>query len=173
MQAYQLSDYDAGVLCDDKAQASYFEAVLEHTDTYKAVANWLLGPVKSYLNDTNSSFDAFTLNPGTLAALVDLVESGKLNFGNASAKLLPALLTNPDKLPLQLATELNLLQESDSGSIEQWVDEVITKMPDKVKDYRSGKKGLIGLFAGEVKKLSKGKADMQQVNAILQHKLNN
>jgi len=45
-------------------------------------------------------------------------------------------------------------------------------MPDKVKEYKSGKKGLIGLFAGEVKKLSKGKADMQLVNKILADKLN-
>jgi aspartyl-tRNA(Asn)/glutamyl-tRNA(Gln) amidotransferase subunit B len=52
------------------------------------------------------------------------------------------------------------------------VDEAIAKMPDKVKEYKSGKKGLIGLFAGEVKKLSKGKADMQIVNKLLSEKLN-
>jgi len=73
---------------------------------------------------------------------------------------------------LQIATELNLLAEHDGASLEQWVDEVIAKMPDKIKEYRSGKKGLIGLFAGEVKKLSKGKADMQKVNSILEKKLN-
>jgi aspartyl-tRNA(Asn)/glutamyl-tRNA(Gln) amidotransferase subunit B len=73
---------------------------------------------------------------------------------------------------LQIATELNVIQESDGNSIEQWVDEVIDAMPDKVKQYRSGKKGLMGLFAGEVKKRSKGKADMQMVNTILEKKLN-
>lgn len=83
-----------------------------------------------------------------------------------------ALLVDPAKTPLQVATELNLLQESDSGSVAQWVDEVIAKMPEKVKEYQSGKKGLIGLFAGEVKKLSKGKADMQVVNKLLGEKLN-
>jgi len=46
----------------------------------------------------------------------------------------------------------------------------IAKMPEKVKEYKSGKKGLIGLFAGEVKKLSKGKADMQIVNKLLTEK---
>jgi aspartyl-tRNA(Asn)/glutamyl-tRNA(Gln) amidotransferase subunit B len=56
--------------------------------------------------------------------------------------------------------------------VAAWVDDVIAKMPDKVKEYKSGKKGLIGLFAGEVKKLSKGKADMQVVNKILAEKLN-
>ncbi|HAO03782.1 MAG TPA: hypothetical protein DCQ15_03620 [Chitinophagaceae bacterium] len=52
------------------------------------------------------------------------------------------------------------------------MNEVINKMPEKVKEYQTGKKGLIGLFAGEVKKLSKGKADMNAVNKILLEKLN-
>ena len=81
------------------------------------------------------------------------------------------MITDPKKEPEQIAVALNLLQESDSGSVATWVDEVIAKMPDKVKEYQSGKKGLIGLFAGEVKKLSKGKADMQIVNKLLSEKL--
>jgi len=168
----KLSDYDASVLCDDKAQAAYFEAVIKHTDNYKAVANWMLGPVKSHLNDNNISYNAFSLPAEKLAALIGLVETGELNFGSASSKVLPALLLQPEKQPLQIATELNVLQESDCSSIEQWVDEAIAAMPDKVKQYQSGKKGLIGLFAGEVKKRSKGKADMQIVNELLEKKLN-
>ncbi len=167
-----LSDYDATVLCDDKDQSTYFEAVIKHTHNYKAVANWLLGPVKSHLNDSNSTYKTFSLPAEKLAALVDLVDTGKLNFGIASSKVFAALLKQPEKQPLQLATELNLIQESDSEAIEQWVDEIIAAMADKVKQYQSGKKGLIGLFAGEVKKLSKGKADMHIVNSILEKKLN-
>ena len=169
----QLSDYDAAVLCDDKDQSDYFEQLIKHTNNYKAAANWILGPVKSHMNDSNTAYKAFTLPPEKLAGLISLVDTGKLNFGIASSKIFPALLNQPEKEPLQIATELNLIQESDSGSIETWVDEVIARMPDKVSQYRSGKKGLIGLFAGEVKKLSKGKADMQIVNTLLDQKLNN
>lgn len=169
----QLSDYDAAVLCDDKDQSDYFEQLIKHTNNYKAAANWILGPVKSHMNDSNTAYKAFTLPPEKLAGLINLVEDGKLNFGIASSKIFPVLLNQPEKEPLLIATELNLIQESDSGSIETWVNEVIARMPDKVSQYRSGKKGLIGLFAGEVKKLSKGKADMQIVNRLLDQKLNN
>jgi aspartyl-tRNA(Asn)/glutamyl-tRNA(Gln) amidotransferase subunit B len=172
MNELKLSDYDASVLCDDKDQSAYFEAVIKHTGNYKAVANWLLGPVKSHLNDNNITYNGFSLPAEKLAALITLVETGVLNFGIASSKVFPALLASPGNEPMQIATELNLVQETDTGSIEQWVDEAIAKMPDKVKQYRSGKKGLIGLFAGEVKKLSKGKADMQLVNKLLEQKLN-
>ena len=101
-----------------------------------------------------------------------LIDDGKVNFSNASTKIFTALLVDKEKTPLQLATALNLIQESDTDSIEGWVNEAIAKMPDKVIEFKSGKKGLIGLFAGEVKKISKGKADMQLVNKLLNEKLN-
>ncbi len=168
----QLPEYDAAVICEDKELAGYFEEVIRHCKNYKAVANWLLGPVKSHLNDSNSGYNSFSLPPAKLAALVKMVDDGKLSFGMASSRLLPALIAQPEKEPAALAAELNLVMESDSSSIESWVDEAITKMPDKVAEYKKGKKGLIGLFAGEVKKLSKGKADMQIVNELLNKKLN-
>ena len=60
---------------------------------------------------------------------------------------------------------------SDSNELENWVNEVIANMPDKVAEYKKGKKGLIGLFVGEVKKISKGKADPKKVTELLQTKL--
>ncbi|MBL0181207.1 MAG: Asp-tRNA(Asn)/Glu-tRNA(Gln) amidotransferase subunit GatB [Chitinophagaceae bacterium] len=169
----QLPEYDASVICEDKELADYFEELTSHCKNYKAAANWLLGPVKGHLNDSNSGFNSFSLPPAKLAALVQMVDDGKLSFGMASSKLFPALIAQPEKEPAALAAELNLVLETDSSSIEQWVDEAIAKMPDKAAEYKKGKKGLIGLFAGEVKKLSKGKADMQIVNELLNKKLNN
>jgi aspartyl-tRNA(Asn)/glutamyl-tRNA(Gln) amidotransferase subunit B len=46
-----LSAYDAAVICDDKDQVDFFEAMIKYTGNHKAAANWLLGPIKSYLND--------------------------------------------------------------------------------------------------------------------------
>jgi aspartyl-tRNA(Asn)/glutamyl-tRNA(Gln) amidotransferase subunit B len=172
MRLYLLSDYDAKVICDDKQTSDFFEAIIRHTDNYKAAANWLLGPVKSYLNENNTGIDKFPLSAKTIAELIQLIEQGKVNFSIASTKLFFALLNNPEVNPLQVATELNLLKESSGDAILSWVDEVIDTMPDKVNEYKKGKKALIGLFAGEVKKLSKGKADMQVVNKLLQEKLN-
>ena len=171
-EVFQLPAYDAQVICSDKSLVNYFEALIQHTTNYKAAVNWLMGPIKSYLNDHAIELEAFPLSPEKIAALIQLVDDGKVNFSIASTKILSALIQAPQKNPLQAATELNLLQDSNSDSVANWVDEVINKMPDKVKEYRSGKKGLIGLFAGEVKKLSKGKADMNMVNKLLAEKLN-
>ncbi|MEI9933665.1 MAG: hypothetical protein WDM71_02175 [Ferruginibacter sp.] len=103
-----------------------------------------MGPIKSYLNTTNIEINTFSLSPKKIAALIQLVDDGKVNFSIASSKIFNALLNSPEKDPLQIATELNLLQESNADSLTTWVDEVIAKMPEKVKEYKSGKKGLIG-----------------------------
>jgi aspartyl-tRNA(Asn)/glutamyl-tRNA(Gln) amidotransferase subunit B len=103
--------------------------------------------------------------------LLNLVDSGKVNFSVASSKLMSALIENKDASALQLAEQLNLIQVSDSAELATWVDQALASMPDKVAEYRKGKKGLIGLFVGEVKKLSKGKADPKMVTALLEKAL--
>lgn len=172
VEVLHLPAYDASVICNDKETVNYFEGIIQHTTNYKAAANWILGPIKSNINHTQTEIKDFILQPEKIAALIKLVDEGKVNFSNASTKIFNELLHKADSDPLQVATSLNLFQESDSNSVEAWVNAAIAKMPDKVKEYKSGKKGLIGLFAGEVKKLSKGKADMQVVNKLLQEKLN-
>lgn len=171
-EVLHLPAYDAQLICSEKSLVNYFEAIIKNNTNYKAAVNWLMGPIKSYLNDHGIELDTFGLPPAKIAALIQLVDEGTVNFSIASTRIFMALMVSPQKDPLQIATELNLIQETDIGSVEAWVDEVISKMPDKVKEYKSGKKGLIGLFAGEVKKLSKGKADMNLVNKLLAEKLN-
>lgn len=167
----QLPEYDARVICDEKESADYFEALIEHTVNYKAAANWMLGPLKSWQNDNNTSLTGFPVAAPTLAALIGLVDSNLVNFSVATTRILPALLQTPHKAPLDIAKELNLLQDSDESNVAAWIEEVLNKMPEKVAEYQKGKKGLMGLFVGEVKKLSKGKADPKLTNDILLKKL--
>lgn len=171
-QQLQLPVYDARVLCDEKETADYFETLIAHTSNYKAAANWMLGPVKSWLNDKSALITDFPVPPAGIAALIALIDEGKLNFSTASTKVLPALIAEPGRRPMDIAASLNLVQDSDESNVAAWVEEVLQKMPEKVAEYRKGKKGLMGLFVGEVKKVSKGKADPRLTNDILLKKLN-
>ncbi|CAN5588865.1 Asp-tRNA(Asn)/Glu-tRNA(Gln) amidotransferase subunit GatB [soil metagenome] len=175
MEKYQhvlgLSEYDAAQLCHDKEIADYFEAVVEHTANYKAAANWMNGPVRHYLNESKLAVSEFALQPAQLADLIKLVEDGKVGFSVASTKLFHELMEQQDKSALEVAIAHNLLQVSDSNELESWVNAAIERMPDKVKEYKKGKKGLIGLFVGEVKKMSRGKADPKKVTELLEEKL--
>ncbi|SHM58244.1 Asp-tRNA(Asn)/Glu-tRNA(Gln) amidotransferase subunit GatB [Chitinophaga sp. CF418] len=168
---FGLPGYDARVICDDKATADYYEQVATIIPAHKAVANWLLGPVKSTLNEQGASMTEFPLAPAALAGLIQLVEDGKVSFSIASSRIFPELLQNPAEQPLDIATRLNLLQDNNANNIAPIIDEVLAKYPDKVAEFRSGKKGLMGLFVGEVMKLSKGKADPKLTNQLLAEKL--
>ena len=171
MQELQLPEYDARVITDEKELAVYFEQIIEHTTNYKAAANWMLGPVKSWLNETGQSVTDLPVKPAAMATLIGLIDNNQLNFSVASTRVFNGLLKEPNKEPLQVAKDLNLLQDSDEGNVAAWIEEVLNKMPDKVAEYKKGKKGLIGLFVGEVKKVSKGKADPKLTNDILLKKL--
>jgi aspartyl-tRNA(Asn)/glutamyl-tRNA(Gln) amidotransferase subunit B len=167
----KLSEYDARVISDDKEMADYFDQLIKETNNYKAAANWLLGPVKSYLNDKALDMAAFRIRPPSMAKLIHLVEEGKINFSIASSRIFPEMIREPESDPLEIAMKLNLLQNSDADEIAAWVEEVLGSMPDKVAEYKKGKKGLIGLFVGEVKRISKGKADPALTNRLLLQKL--
>ncbi len=171
MNEYQLPEYDATLISDDKELSDYFEATAKQNSSFKQISNWLIGPVKSYLNDTSITIDQLALQPLTLAALIDLVEEGKVSHTAASQKLFPALISTPGVAPLQLAQELNLIQERNEDALAVLIDEVLNSMPGKVEEYKKGKKGLIGLFVGEVMKKSKGKADPKLLNQLVTEKL--
>jgi aspartyl-tRNA(Asn)/glutamyl-tRNA(Gln) amidotransferase subunit B len=170
---FGLSAYDARVLSDSKELSEYFESICAVSDHYKSAANWLLGPVKSWLNENAKDWDAVRITPHTWSVLFSMVESGSLSFSLAAQKILPVLLESTEHVdPLTLAKQMNLLQDAGKSDIQTWVDAVLEKMPDKVQEYRKGKKGLIGLFVGEVKKISRGKADPKITNELLLEKLN-
>ena len=172
MNQYSISAEAAKMLADDRETASFFENIAQLTNHSKAAANWMIGPVKSYLNENNSDIENFPLRPKKLAELIQTVEEGKVSFGIAASKVFPLLIQSSDKDAFQLAKELNLLQEKNDDALHSWIDEVLAAMPEKVSEYKKGKKNLTGFFAGEVKKKSKGKADMQAVMKILSKKLN-
>ncbi len=168
---YKLPEYDAQVLTDSREVANYFESICKHCHNFKAVSNWVMGPVKSYLNELKENEFQFPVSPRTLADIIALVEQGKISFAVASQKVFPELIRQPDKTPLALAQQLNLLQDSNEDSIMPIVEQVIKEFPLKVEEYRKGKKAIITMFMGEVMKRSKGKADPKLATELLLKKL--
>jgi aspartyl-tRNA(Asn)/glutamyl-tRNA(Gln) amidotransferase subunit B len=171
VEEFDLSDYDASVLTEERAMADYYLTVIEHTNNYKSVANWLINSVKGYLNDNNLSFENLELKPKSIADLIALIDEDKVNNLTAKQQLLPAMLQNPTKLPLDLAKDLNLIQDSSDDLIAKILDEVIAKYPDKFEALKKGKKKFMGLFMGEVMKEAKGKANPKMVTDLIMKKM--
>jgi aspartyl-tRNA(Asn)/glutamyl-tRNA(Gln) amidotransferase subunit B len=168
---YKLPAYDAQVLTDSKEMALYFEEVCKHTKNFKAASNWVMGPVKSYLNEHNLEINQLALKAGVLADVITLIDAGKLNFAVASQKLFPELVNNQQDTPFALAQKLNLIQDSNSDSISPIVEQIISEFPSKVAEYKKGKTAILTMFMGEVMKRSKGKADPKIASELLKMKL--
>ena len=167
---FGLSEYDANILIDEKGIALYFDTLCQHTKNYKSAANFINGSVKSYLNEKAINIADFSINPERLASLIKIVDEGKVSNTVATSKVFPGMLTCNDTAD-KIATDNNWAQESDSDALGDYITQAIAKYPEKAIAYKEGKKGLIGLFMGEVMKLSKGQADPKLANQLLRTEL--
>lgn len=169
--AFGLSEYDAQLLTEDKSTAIFYEALCEHVPNKKAAANLIINKLLPWCAETGLEISAFPLTMLQLAAFVQLIEDGKVSAAIAYQRLLPELIVQPQIDPQALAQEMHLIQSSDDDFLEALADEVLAAFPDKVADYRKGKKGLMGFFMGELMRRSKGQAAPKAATALLEKKL--
>jgi aspartyl-tRNA(Asn)/glutamyl-tRNA(Gln) amidotransferase subunit B len=168
---FQLSEYDAHLLLEQKEIAFYYLEITKHTKNYKSAANWLMGAIKSYLNEQAIEITEFPLKASQIAEIIALVDDGKINNTVANQQLFASFLKNNDKKAIDIATELNLIISTSNDEVIAFIHQVLQAYPEKVAEYKSGKKGLLGLFMGEVMKLAKGKLDPKEANKLLMQEL--
>ncbi|MGZ5243302.1 MAG: Asp-tRNA(Asn)/Glu-tRNA(Gln) amidotransferase subunit GatB [Bacteroidia bacterium] len=163
-----LTDYDAGVITAEKETAEFYQSIIDKTKNYKAAVNWLNGPIRSYLNENAIELHQINLTPTQIAELIQLVDDNKINFSTASSKVFPELLKrNYGASVEKVVNDLNLVQVGDESFISGLINEVLAEYAGKVAEYKAGKKGVLGLFVGEVMKKSKGKADPKITNQLI------
>jgi aspartyl-tRNA(Asn)/glutamyl-tRNA(Gln) amidotransferase subunit B len=162
-----LSEYDATNLTELKSIALYFNELVTFTNNYKAAANWMMGSIKSYMNENAFTIEQFKVKPNTIADLIALIDDGKISNAAATQKLFPELMLNPTEAPLSIAQRLDILQSNDTDALQELVNQALAKYPEKIIEYKSGKINLLGLFVGEVMKLGKGKADPKMANQLV------
>ncbi|WP_420554334.1 Asp-tRNA(Asn)/Glu-tRNA(Gln) amidotransferase subunit GatB [Neptuniibacter marinus] len=173
IEEYKLSEYDAMVLSADHNMATYFEIIVETAKDAKLAANWVMGELSKLLNQhdldiTNSPVNAEQLG-GLLLRIKDDTISGKI------AKQVFEVMWSEGGNADEIIESKGLKQVTDSGAIEQIVDEVIANNSPQVEQYVNAepdKRGkMIGFFMGQVMKASQGKANPGQVQGILKQKL--
>jgi len=167
---YGLSDYDAYNLTDNKGIALFYEALIQHTSNYKAAANWMMGDVKSYLNEFGFEIHEFPISVERLAVLITIIDEGKISNSVASQRIFPELLKS-DLSPLAIAEQLNLIQDSSEDTLKGFILQVFEENQAEVERYRNGEKQLTGFFMGKLMKVSNGKADPKIANKLLRELL--
>ncbi len=168
---YGLSEYDASILTDDRDTALYFQAVIAHTTNRKAAANWVMGAVRSWVNEHGLALKEFPIDPERLARLVALIDQGTVSHTMATQRLFPLMLEHPASTPDELAVAHDLVQVRRTDLIEELARAAMERHPEKVAAYRKGNKGLLGLFMGEVMKGTQGRADPRQASEVVKRML--
>ncbi len=162
-EKYKLSLYDAEVLTSSKESSEFFEKLLlevnkkiEEEKSAKAVANWILGPIFSYLNDSKKTFNELDEIFNDLASLIIKVE--KKEILNTKAKeILDKSLRGQSDLKELLGQSSSII--SDQNELETLALQVMKENPNAVEDFKNGKINAVGFLTGQIMKASKGNAD--------------
>ena len=171
MKKYGLPEYDAEVLSEDRLLALFYKEASKQAINKKAISNWMMGPVKTVLNEKNISISEFSLKPEKLTEISNIVEEGKVSFTIAVKSIFPELLNNPDASVELLARKLNVLLENNQDEMLAFIKEVLDKNPKETAELKKGKKKLLGMFMGEIMKISKGKADPKIIKELLEKEI--
>jgi aspartyl-tRNA(Asn)/glutamyl-tRNA(Gln) amidotransferase subunit B len=175
-QEYGLGEYDAAQLTVTRALADYFEAAVAASGAVansKLAANWVMGELAAALNregvDIGASPVSAPMLGGMIKRLADDTISGKI------AKQVFEAMWSGEGTADEIIQTRGLEQITDTGALEQVVDEVIAANPAQVDGYRQAEEKkrakMIGFFVGQIMKATKGKANPQQVNQLLRSKL--
>ncbi len=173
MSEYGIRRYDAELLVSRQATAAYFEeAVAMGRDINIApqdIANWIAGELLRYLNEANCPIEECLATPEHLVSLLFLLQKGAISA--TAAKRVLAEVFKTGEVPNAIVKRMGLTQISDATALSELVARVLADHPAQVQQYRDGKETVLGWFVGQVMQASNGKANPQQVRALLLEKL--
>ena len=168
IQELNIPEYDAGVLTADTDISAYFEKLITKHEP-KISVTWLTVELFGRMNKLGIDFDNLKITADNLIGLLDLIKSGEIS-GKIAKDVLDDMIESGEDAA-KIVESKGLKQDSDSGSIEKIIDEVLANNQSFVDDYKSGKDKLFGFFVGQTMKASKGKANPGMVNELLKKKL--
>jgi aspartyl-tRNA(Asn)/glutamyl-tRNA(Gln) amidotransferase subunit B len=166
---YGLPEYDAGVLTQSAALASYFEQVASEAGNPKAASNWVMGELLRTLNETGTSIDAVPLRPAALGGLIKLVDKGTIS--SSIAKDVFGKMYTSGRAADEIVSAEGLAQIGDEGALLAIVRDVLSRNADTVAQYRAGKAATFGFLVGQVMKGSGGKGNPKLVNQLVKREL--
>ncbi len=166
---YKLPASDAETFKNELPLGDYFETIARKSKNPKAVANWVINNLRAKMTESNTELNTLKFQPDSILELIDLVDSGKISSKIAQDTFGEMFTTGSS--PQTIVAEKGWVQESDTGQLDAWCDEVIAANPGPADDFRNGRGAAINFLKGQVMKLSRGKANPAMVGELLEKKL--
>ena len=167
MATLGLTAEQADPITGSREVVAFFEAALATGANARTVANWINNEVLRLLRDRRDG--ALPFSGADLGELAKLIDAGAVT--TAAAKTIYAEMAAGAGSPQQIVHRLGLDQTLSESELTALVQQVLAKLPDKVAEYRNGKVSLLGMFTGQVMRVTGGKAEPKQVQEVLKQQL--
>ena len=164
---YELSNYDALVLIEQKEIASYFEEVIQFTKNYKSAANWVMVNIKSYLNQQAIEINLFPVSPKNIGLLINMIDEKIVSHSLANQKLFPSMISSPSENPNLIAEKNNWISSNNENELSSIILKVLDENHAEKERFINGEKNLTGFFMGKIMKATKGTADPKKAAQLL------
>jgi aspartyl-tRNA(Asn)/glutamyl-tRNA(Gln) amidotransferase subunit B len=145
--------------------ADFFDEAAKISGDAKSTSNWLMGDISRMMNEKNIAVEDLKFGPTDLSELIGLINSGTIS-NNIGKKVVEDMFKT-GKNPKQIVEESGLVQNNDESEILEVVKRIIIDNPKSVEDFKNGKKRAVGFIVGLVMKETKGKANPQIVNKLV------
>jgi aspartyl-tRNA(Asn)/glutamyl-tRNA(Gln) amidotransferase subunit B len=169
VEQFKIPKYDAGVLTLTMSMADFFEKAAEISDDAKSASNWLMGDISKIMKENAVWVEDLKFTPEQLAELIKLINAGIIS--NAIGKKVIVDMFNTGKSPKTIVEKKGLIQNSNEGAILQVVKKILDSNAKSIEDYKNGKTKVLGFLVGMVMKETKGKANPQIVNKLMNEEI--
>jgi aspartyl-tRNA(Asn)/glutamyl-tRNA(Gln) amidotransferase subunit B len=170
---FGLPDYDAEIISASRDMSDYFEQAAEHAGDAKLAANWMLGEMSARLNAEEIGIGKSPVSAAHLGQLIQRIKDGTIS--SKIAKQVFDACWQGNGSPDEIIEREGLKQVSDTGELEKIVDGIIADNAEQVAAFKAAdekkQKKMFGFFVGQAMKATQGKANPQQINQLLQKKL--
>ena len=167
-----VSEKERQFLLDEPDIYAYFKELCDkHKINKEEALKWILGPVTRYLNEKKIRISEFPLSPSRLAELIKYGENSGVHM-SLLKQVFRLWVDAPGRSLHEILREAGVSEKQMSQTeIKATVERLIKQYPEKVHQYRSGKKGIFGFFMGEAMRELRGRADPRIVSKIVRELL--
>lgn len=164
-----LPEYDAMVLTLNKEISDFYDATVAEDGDPKQVSNWLMGEVSAHLNKEDVTLSQTQLTPHNLSQMIRLIEEGTIS-SKIAKKLFKILVTEGGDAQ-EVVEKQGMGQISSPEKLQPIIDSILSKNVASVEDFKNGKQRAMGYLVGQIMQATKGQANPQMVNKLLQNAL--
>lgn len=157
---WKIKAQDAQILAEDQQMADYFEKVAQNIQPQLA-ANWVINELKMD--------GLLIISPENLIQLLEYLTGNVIS--NVLAKAILKEMIESGKTAAEIIKTKNITPIGDEKEIDDIIDKIIFENPKIIADIKTGKVQAKGVLVGLAMKESRGRANPQVVNKLINERL--